>query len=421
MAEAQVLENTKFSQYPLAMDEYFQKNEVIIKTFPDKYSNIREDSVPNIKITSTEQLYNFLQQEKQFWSNDLDRKIRILNCYSRINSAITCFDNSKRYYSSNNIGEGMRQLSMSIAYLNNNNDYLCSNTKLASLIVEQANDQNKTQFYFVGFDYALQCKDSGFSNFNTGVLEGYYEGLIYRGEIKRAVALTKKVIGDFSENVKSVNDNYSKLNEEYIKSFHEQEKRIADIKKQSDDEINNLKTQTEEFFKLKEERSKQLENLYENKLRLEKPAEYWKKMAESYSKKGIGWLVVSCVTAVAIIAMLILIICFVPNIYDTDSHWFDILKNTAILTVISSVAIYLLRIFVKMTMSSIHLSRDAKEREQLSYFYLALLNNDAVTDKEKALIINSLFSRSDTGLLKGESTPVMSTNVTEVIDKLQKG
>ena len=140
MAEAQVLENIKFSEYPLAMDEYFQKNEVIIKTFPDKYSNIREDSVPNIRITSAEQLYNFLQQEKQFWSNDLDQKLRILNCYSRINSAITYFDNSKSYYISNNIGDGMRQLSMSIAYLNNN-DYLYSKTKLANFLIEKANLQ----------------------------------------------------------------------------------------------------------------------------------------------------------------------------------------------------------------------------------------------------------------------------------------
>lgn len=417
MAEAQVLENTKFSEYPLAMDEYFQKNEVIIKTFPDKYVNIREESAPDIKITSAGQFYNFLQQEIKFWSFDLEQKIKA-NYFSSVNNAIHSFDQAKNYYSSNRSGDGIRFLLSSINYLKNG--YLYSKTKLASFLVAQVKEQNRTPFYFVGFDYALQCRDLSISSFNTGVLEGYYEGLLYRGEIKRAVALTKKVIGDFSENVKSVNDNYSKLNEEYIKSFHEQEKRIAEIKKQSDDEIKDLKTQTEEFFKLKEERSKQLENLYENKLRLEKPAEYWKKMAESYSKKGIGWLVASCITAVAIIAMLILIICFVPNIYDTDSHWFDILKNTAILTVISSVAIYLLRIFVKMTMSSIHLSRDAKEREQLSYFYLALLNNDAVTDKEKALIINSLFSRSDTGLLKGESTPVMSTNVTEIIDKLQK-
>lgn len=206
----------------------------------------------------------------------------------------------------------------------------------------------------------------------------------------------------------------------YTRSFHSHEKRIAEIQKQTDDEIDNLKKKTEEFFNLKETRSQELENLYENKLRLEKPATYWKEMASSYSKKGIAWLAASCVTALAIITMLILIICFVPQIFDTDSHWFDILKNTAIVTVIASVAIYMLRMFVKMAMSSFHLSRDAKEREQLSYFYLALLNNKAVTDKEKALVINSLFSRSDTGLLKGDSTPVMSTNVTDIIDKLQK-
>ena len=44
----------------------------------------------------------------------------------------------------------------------------------------------------------------------------------------------------------------------------------------------------------------------------------------------------------------------------------------------------------------------------------------AVTDKERALVINSLFSRADTGLLKGDSTPVMSQNVTELVEAFTK-
>ena len=69
-------------------------------------------------------------------------------------------------------------------------------------------------------------------------------------------------------------------------------------------------------------------------------------------------------------------------------------------------------------MSSYHLARDAKEREQLTYFYLSLINEKAVTDSERELVITSLFSRSDTGLLKGDSSPEIPTiNLGDIISK----
>lgn len=72
-----------------------------------------------------------------------------------------------------------------------------------------------------------------------------------------------------------------------------------------------------------------------------------------------------------------------------------------------------------MTMSSFHLSRDAEERHQLVGFYLCLLSEKAVTEKERAIVINALFSRSETGLLQGESAPIMSADVSSIVDKLK--
>jgi len=73
-----------------------------------------------------------------------------------------------------------------------------------------------------------------------------------------------------------------------------------------------------------------------------------------------------------------------------------------------------------MALSSFHLARDASEREQLTYVYLALIEGKAITDKERAIILNALFSRADTGLLKGDSAPTMSTNVTGLVETLTK-
>jgi len=56
-------------------------------------------------------------------------------------------------------------------------------------------------------------------------------------------------------------------------------------------------------------------------------------------------------------------------------------------------------------MSAYHLSRDAKERHQLSYFYLALIKDKAIAEEDRTIVLQSLFSRSDTGLIKGDSSP----------------
>ena len=62
-------------------------------------------------------------------------------------------------------------------------------------------------------------------------------------------------------------------------------------------------------------------------------------------------------------------------------------------------------------LSSFHLARDAEERHTLTFFYLALLKDTEVKDKDRELILQSLFSRADTGLLKEDSSPTMPNDI----------
>jgi hypothetical protein len=71
------------------------------------------------------------------------------------------------------------------------------------------------------------------------------------------------------------------------------------------------------------------------------------------------------------------------------------------------------QLLAKLTFSSFHLSRDAEEREQLTHFYLALKKDTAIEPEERQLILQSLFSRADTGLLKDDSSPTMPTSIIE--------
>ena len=68
--------------------------------------------------------------------------------------------------------------------------------------------------------------------------------------------------------------------------------------------------------------------------------------------------------------------------------------------------------------SSYHLARDAEERHTLTFFYLALTKDTEVKDDDRKLILQSLFSRSDTGLLKEDSSPTMpSDTISKIVTK----
>ncbi len=89
------------------------------------------------------------------------------------------------------------------------------------------------------------------------------------------------------------------------------------------------------------------------------------------------------------------------------------IKWSIILITIISLLAYGIKILARLTFSTYHLSRDAEEREQLTHVYLALKKDTSVEEVDRHLILQSLFSRSDTGLLKEDSSPTMPSGIVE--------
>ena len=72
---------------------------------------------------------------------------------------------------------------------------------------------------------------------------------------------------------------------------------------------------------------------------------------------------------------------------------------------------FLVRILSRLALSSFHLMRDAKEREQLTYLYLSLSETDPSEKESRDIVLRSLFSRSQTGLLTNESGPSIPAEI----------
>lgn len=159
-----------------------------------------------------------------------------------------------------------------------------------------------------------------------------------------------------------------------------------------------------------------LKNLYEEKLRLEGPAKYWNEVHNNYNTKGETWRDWSIKASIGFIAFLSILLYNAPQSLFEQLN-FNSVKATIIFALIASIGIYMIRFFVMLSTSAYHLSRDAYERYQLTHIYLSLWNAKAINESERNVVLQSLFSRADTGLLKGESSPSFPGGV---LDQLLK-
>jgi len=158
----------------------------------------------------------------------------------------------------------------------------------------------------------------------------------------------------------------------------------------------------------------ELEKTYEDKLKLEKPAEYWNSRAKELRTQGWWAFGIGVFLIVGICIFLGIVLLKAPDFILEG--WFGEDKSKAIkwtliyVTLISFVA-YGMRAVLKVIFSSFHLARDCEERRALTYFYLSLLKDSKVDDKDRQLIMQSLFSRAETGLLRDDSSPKMPNDM----------
>jgi len=183
------------------------------------------------------------------------------------------------------------------------------------------------------------------------------------------------------------------------------------------DWFSNTTKDVDDFSSSSSQKIKDFEDLYKEKLKLEAPAKYWSDRAIKLRKEGNNWLkgLVACI--VVAIGVLIWVLSEISSgaIENVFRNSGTAIKWSVVLITLVSFLAFAIRIFSKLTFSSFHLVRDAEEREQLTYVYLALQKEKGIDQTERHLIMQSLFSRADSGLLKDEASPTMPGNIADKI------
>lgn len=167
------------------------------------------------------------------------------------------------------------------------------------------------------------------------------------------------------------------------------------------------------------EKVTQLEALYIEKLRLDGPANYWNKSATKFRKQGFYLLFVLVLIAISAIV-------YFGNFFlawlqgQSIGIKLQTLEGVLLFAIIISTFAFLIRVFSKLAFSSFHLQRDSEEREQLTHLYLSLVKDTTVDADSRNIILQALFSRSETGLLANESGPTMPTGIQDLISSATK-
>lgn len=158
----------------------------------------------------------------------------------------------------------------------------------------------------------------------------------------------------------------------------------------------------------------ELEKTYHEKLRLKKPAEYWNKKAEEYKKNGNKWAKILAGILIGGFVFFGLSFLFWLNAKNIGLELTN-LQGAVIFATIVTIYAIAIQSTSKMVFSSYHLQRDAEEREQLAFVYLAITHEQKDIDAEsRKIVLQALFSRADTGLLK-DSSPTMPGGLAELI------
>ena len=210
------------------------------------------------------------------------------------------------------------------------------------------------------------------------------------------------------EHLKNTNEKY----DEYVTH-------IDELKTEKETEFEEWfeSTKNEEWKKWYDEKIDKLQKLeetYETKLKLEKPAKYWQKKSTLYFDQGekaksiLIWIV--GITS----AFLGLILIISPDwifMHVFDGNSTAIIRWSLVFITLLTLIAFAIKAVTKYMFSSYHLARDAEERHTLTFFYLALLKDTEVKDDDRKLILQSLFSRVETGLLKDDSSPTMPNDI----------
>lgn len=395
-----------------------------IKNQLDEYSIFFNEPLTGFKleIKGVNQIITFFNNEIEFW-NQLGKKGPIIEQY--------IIDFKKRIKQLQNFMESAinwNQTQITNQWNSIKNDsarimipegkvILFSKTPEALFIFDLF--KNEKSFAIYAHEYLI---NSTFSINNKDSFKGYisafkYENQKYNEYVNRNDSEKESVKNIFNDWLQRSQDVESKFQTTINEIDKWKQKFINEFQNWESDQKNQITN----FVNKGGIDLQNLEHSYTEKLKLEGPVVYWNQSASNFKRKGMIYLISLVSTSLLMIGLLLIVLYNPPGSFAENILAFkpNTIKGLLVFATIVSVGITLIRIFYKLALSSYHLQIDAEEREKLTMVYLALFEAKKVNEQERKIVLESIFSRAETGLLSGDSSPTMPGNIVNILGKTQ--
>jgi len=230
---------------------------------------------------------------------------------------------------------------------------------------------------------------------------------------KRCRASEQLVIG-LDDRVKKAIDAAEYQKEQFVKKVDgEIGDKLGGLKNDFDKTINELKEQ------LEVEKNKGKENIanfieaYKSEIQLKAPVSYWEDNKKFHRDRANIFGIASIVISPVIFAF----ITWVGwEVLSTENV---VWGKVGVIVFATSLAIWLIRILVRMYLSHTHLELSSQERVIMTKSYLALLSEGgASSPEERQLVLQSIFRPAATGLITDDAAP---PNIIELINRIPVG
>jgi hypothetical protein len=238
--------------------------------------------------------------------------------------------------------------------------------------------------------------------------EGIVEAFLYKREIDWTANAHQEVLNRLKT---KYDDEIARQNERFQQL--EEKNRLLNVTfdtalKEKTESLKKLhEDQTTDYAKLTEKHVQNLasiEKAYDQKLALQKPVKYWQTKERYHRIRSIAYGIVALVSGILAAGGLgLLAYEYLGKLSATENpkHW-----QIGLLVVGAFFAVWLVRVFVRLFFSNVHLATDAAERRMMILTYLAMSREGAQFGAEdKKLIIQHIFRAASDGLVKDDAAP----------------
>ena len=163
----------RFTRFDEKVQAYFLEKGLVVALYPDDISSEQEIGATNIKITSADQYYDYLESELDFWKKvDPNKKLESIARYNRLQNAKSSFETALRYIQSPN--SMVNYLNQSVQAISQG--VLSSNTNLSRELLKHVGESSS---FLTGFRMGMLIKtDSSFAA-TADTFRGFYVAMAY--------------------------------------------------------------------------------------------------------------------------------------------------------------------------------------------------------------------------------------------------